>query len=650
MSFLARLGVVLGLDTAEFVKGLADSRQRLQQFETGIKAASAIGAAAFTAMTVKAMQMADQMSDLADATDMSIASILQISEALEMSGGSAEGAQKVLTKFYQTLDEAAQGSKTAQEAFARAGVSLKDLADPNVENIFRKTVDGIADMGDKAAQTGASVALFGRGIKGVNMAGFAEELQKSNEEFLKQQDAVKQAAELHDKFAKKVFQTNLIFTQNLMPTLNTFFDKINVSGGIAETVFKSINQVLVGTYYLFGSLGIAAEKLYNTTHDALNMDFGETREKLNRDNELIMRQIKLRQEAHDLLNPKAAPATYGGDGSPRTIKPPKDDASKLNQLLKELRAIEEITEKYKTSLQYEVEGINLKTQMIFMTQDQQQLEQAMYDLRKKSAEQIAQLEDKKKLAEETKADRRVIEMLDEQIAKIKETTEEYKTQITEAITYQQQVEQSYFGGLGLSYKKYQEMAINNAQTVESMVDSLYGNMTNAIDQFVQTGKFKFSDFANSVIKDLLRIAIQAQATKLFSSLLGSVMGSFGSVSGTPYTSEGLMSAGSMNVAGATMTITPLGQADGGDITAGMPYYVGENGPELIVPSRNGTVIPNNKLARLGGNQPQTVFNGPYIASMSAIDTQSAMQFLAKNKMAVYSANMSATRSIPTSVR
>lgn len=649
MANISRLGVILGLDTAEFQQALKSARRNLDDFAAKIPAMAAVGVAAFTAMSVKAMQMADQMSDLADATDMSIASILQISEALEMSGGKADGATKVLTKFYQTLDDAAQGSKTAQEAFTRIGVSLKDLSDPNAENIFRKTVDNIAAMGDKAGQTGAAVALFGKGIKGVNMSGFAEELHKSNSEFQKQQDAVKQAADLHDKFAKKVFQTNLIFTQNLMPTLNAFYDKIMVDGGLAENVFSALNKILVGTYYAFANAGIAMEQMYNGAKDFLTLDWGQTGEKLNRDNELILKQVALRKEAYDLLNPKTPPSSGGGFDGTRTIKPPKDDATKLNQLLKELRAIEEITEKYKTSLQYEVEGINLKTKMVFMTQDQQQIEQAMYDLRKKSAEQIAQLEDKKKIAQETHADRRVIEMLDEQIAKINETTEAYKTQITSAIEYQQQVEQSYFGGLGLSYKKYQEMAINNAQTVESMVDSLYGNMTNAIDQFVQAGKFKFSDFANSVIKDLLRIAIQAQATKLFSQLLGGVMGAVGganaSIAGNP-TSDQI--EGFANFWGTPSATTS--QADGGDITAGMPYYVGENGPELVVPNRNGTVIPNNKLGGLGGNQPQTVFNGPYIASMSAIDTQSAMQFLAKNKMAVYSANMSATRSIPTSVR
>jgi len=80
-----------------------------------------------------------------------------------------------------------------------------------------------------------------------------------------------------------------------------------------------------------------------------------------------------------------------------------------------------------------------------------------------------------------------------------------------------------------------------------------------------------------------------------------------------------------------------------------PTLVGENGPEIFVPQRSGTVIPNQQLSSMGNeNQPQNVFNGPYIAQMNAIDTQSATQFLAKNKMAVWSANQSASRSVPTS--
>lgn len=38
------------------------------------------------------------------------------------------------------------------------------------------------------------------------------------------------------------------------------------------------------------------------------------------------------------------------------------------------------------------------------------------------------------------------------------------------------------------------------------------------------------------------------------------------------------------------------RAHGGPVSAGTPYLVGERGPEVIVPSGSGTVIPNNRLA------------------------------------------------------
>ena len=42
---------------------------------------------------------------------------------------------------------------------------------------------------------------------------------------------------------------------------------------------------------------------------------------------------------------------------------------------------------------------------------------------------------------------------------------------------------------------------------------------------------------------------------------------------------------------------------GGPVSAGMPYIVGEKGPEAFIPDRDGTIIPNNMLAG-----PMTGFN------------------------------------------
>lgn len=49
------------------------------------------------------------------------------------------------------------------------------------------------------------------------------------------------------------------------------------------------------------------------------------------------------------------------------------------------------------------------------------------------------------------------------------------------------------------------------------------------------------------------------------------------------------------------------RADGGPIRAGAPYLVGERGPELVVPSSDGTVVPNHKL---GGGTVNVTFNAP----------------------------------------
>ena len=173
------------------------------------------------------------------------------------------------------------------------------------------------------------------------------------------------------------------------------------------------------------------------------------------------------------------------------------------------------------------------------------------------------------------------------------------------------------------------------QYLKGVNQVVMSSMTSAFEQFLTTGKIGFKDFLKQIVAGLIRIQAQAMALK--------AMGILGSIFTPAAATTGLASLGS-SVNSATVAF----KAEGGSVMANSPYVVGEVGPELFVPSGSGTIIPNNKLASMGNNQPSVVYNGPYIASMNAIDTQSATQFLAKNKMAVWSANQSATRSIPVS--
>jgi hypothetical protein len=182
-------------------------------------------------------------------------------------------------------------------------------------------------------------------------------------------------------------------------------------------------------------------------------------------------------------------------------------------------------------------------------------------------------------------------------------------------------QQSFSEGWNQAFRQFSEDAENYARVGGESFNAVVSNMNSAIDSFVRTGKFSFKDFAKSIIQDLIAIQLKMQAMQLFK------MG--------------------MNFFFPGSGATVPGKAGGG--FTNVPTMVGENGPELFIPNRQGgTVIPNQQLSNVMGSQPQVVYNGTVIQNMNAIDTQSAAQFIARNKDAVYAANLSASRSLPVS--
>lgn len=71
--------------------------------------------------------------------------------------------------------------------------------------------------------------------------------------------------------------------------------------------------------------------------------------------------------------------------------------------------------------------------------------------------------------------------------------------------------------------------------------------------------------------------------------------------------------------------TPPGKAGGGPVTAGMPYWVGEHGPEVMVPDQNGTVIPNDKVGkRMGTTVIQNIYTTAPVSETSLLQTARAV--------------------------
>jgi lambda family phage tail tape measure protein len=132
----------------------------------------------------------------------------------------------------------------------------------------------------------------------------------------------------------------------------------------------------------------------------------------------------------------------------------------------------------------------------------------------------------------------------------KELTDEfYKWRADMAERY----EKPWLAGLKDGLKKASDNIGWTFENVSDTVQAAFSNMTDTLTDFVMTGKASFSDFAESIIRDMLRMQIQASITQPLASGLGDLFGSFGqSMANAWY--------GNVSAVGAA---GPMPQANGG---------------------------------------------------------------------------------------
>jgi len=98
-NMIARLGVLLGIDSAEFVRGIDGATKKLEQFGEAAQTYGKVAATALTAASIAALKYADDVVDLAKANDVAVGSVLKLRNALQDNGGQAENAAKMLSSI-----------------------------------------------------------------------------------------------------------------------------------------------------------------------------------------------------------------------------------------------------------------------------------------------------------------------------------------------------------------------------------------------------------------------------------------------------------------------------------------------------------------------------------------------------------------------
>ena len=77
--------------------------------------------------------------------------------------------------------------------------------------------------------------------------------------------------------------------------------------------------------------------------------------------------------------------------------------------------------------------------------------------------------------------------------------------------------------------------------------------------------------------------------------------------------------------GGSLNMSPKPRANGGPVTGGAPYLVGEKGPELFVPNSNGNIVPNNAMGG-GSGEVNSVVNITISDSGASVDKKQASEF------------------------
>ena len=171
--------------------------------------------------------------------------------------------------------------------------------------------------------------------------------------------------------------------------------------------------------------------------------------------------------------------------------------------------------------------------------------------------------------------------------------------------------------------------MNGVVDLQAFTKSSMDSFTNGFADAVTGAKgFKdaFKDMSRSIINDLIKMAIQYYITQQIFGALTSFIGNLGSGGGGTTGTTG----------GGTMS----NRAVGGPVSGGRPYLVGENGPELFVPSAGGQIQPNGRMGGSGVTINQTLNISTGVAQTVRAEVANLMPQIAQTaKAAVAEAKM-----------
>lgn len=611
------------------------------------KAIAAIGvgltlnevASQFSAITSRIAEF----DDAAEKTGVSVESLSATFNQLAPAGITLEQITSTSEKLVKSMIGADKETGKAAEAFGALGIATRD-ADGNLRQtdvVLREIAAKLYTYEDGANKVAIAQALLGKsGAEALPMLKNMAELQTQNATITAEAAA---AAEKFEIQIGKMKQAGEIFRQSIVssiiPELLRLIEQFNIgkeaAGGFFSAMVKfglnfkapqknvddltqsldALNKKLAADQKLAGGDGAAFGRGARAAAEARA---ARTQEEIN---QVTKELVYWRAEAERKSGPvnlrsnalydgsiakSQAPAISSGIKAETAAKEDTAARNAYNRMIDQLYAQMDLTEAQKLALKTAQEALP-KTSALYdegaqaaarmadsikqAKRDQDDLTEALKafqgveDVNVGESQRLATMIEMRKETEISIATQRLLNKVRDEA---NGTTENDKIK-----------------GYLLTLKETGAASADEIEKVKRLLDAtkdsakdLLAPIESAFEAIV-VGGGSARQVLQGLLSDLTRVLLRTQITSPLSKALEGAVGGSGGILGALMNSFKPSAEATALAAG----ITPL--ATGGPMEAGHPYLVGEKGPELMVPSTSGTIIPNHAL---GGASVNLTYN------------------------------------------
>ncbi|MGI9142994.1 MAG: phage tail tape measure C-terminal domain-containing protein [Fluviibacter sp.] len=538
-----------------------------------------VGIGALIMQFNKAVDSVAALKDMSEQTGASVKSLSAISAVAKISGMNMESLGGALGKLAVNLEATGGPSEKVRDALSRIGLSAKELANMDTGEKFIKIAEAMNRYEDSGVKAAVATEIFGK--QGRTLLPLFNDMAEAGTLAAK---TTAEQAELADAFDKNL--KRLQITQNslyksismeVLPSVNAFVEALTAASASSDGLRGSVDSLASdGSIQDWSDKAVMGLALVIDTLDVLQRGFqvtgkfigaqaaqiallfqgefaaaGRAMSEFYADYDKIASRSYLSGRLQDKLGAGAAAgalagavskplldsnggaiANKAGDGflqglQARIEKADQGEYAMLRlqaaekgvleaaaPLIDQLKRLDEAraVESYRDALADQNLELEYQASLIGKTATEVALLNVQHKAELELKKQIDQIERSKGAVS--------ADALAQMQAAMEASIAIQQASVTSRIA----LENRWETGAAKAFRTYQENAGNAAKGVENLFNNAFRSMEDALVQFAMTGKLNFTNLANGIIADIIRMQAQA-AVAGFSKFLGQAIGS-----------------------------------------------------------------------------------------------------------------------------